>query len=167
MLDQKIEAALNKQINHEISAGHSYLAMAAYFETLSLAGFARWMQTQQHEEMDHAMRLFRYVADRGGRVVLDALAKPHSDFSSVLQVFERALALEQLNTKAIHDLFALAVQAKDYPTQSHLKWFIDEQVEEEKIMQDVISRLSIAGEDKAALLILDQEMAQRATPTAA
>lgn len=161
MLEAKIETALNKQINHELTAAYGYLAMAAYFETTNLAGFAAWMHKQRQEELEHAMRLFRYVNDRGGRVVLDAVPQPRSDFDSVREVFNRALETEQHNTKAIHDLYGLATQLKDYATQSHLQWFIDEQVEEEKLMNEILSLLELAGDNKAALLALNNQVAKR------
>ncbi len=161
MLHKKIEEALNKQINHEISAAYSYLAMAAHFEQMSLCGFSSWMLHQRSEELEHAMRLYQYVIDRRGTVELGAIEKPQSTFGSVREVFEKALELESVNTQAINGLYRLAVELKDYATQSHLQWFLDEQVEEEKSMDQIIGLLEIAGDDKSALLALNHQMAAR------
>ena len=90
MLNEKIQAALNQQINQEMSAAYGYLAMAAHFDTKNLSGFASWMLTQHSEELDHAMRLYRYVLDRGGEVELDAIEKPQGQFESVRSVFDAA-----------------------------------------------------------------------------
>jgi len=160
-LNGKIEAALNRQINQEMAAAYAYLAASAGFEAENLQGFAKWMAHQRAEELDHAQRLITYLLDRGGRLHLDAVAKPRHDYQSVMEVFQGALTNEQNNTKAIHDLYRLAVEEHDYATQSYLKWFIDEQVEEEKIMNDAISLLERAGDDRSALLVLNQQMGQR------
>ncbi len=133
MLDSKLESAINQQINQEFAAGYSYLAMAAHFEGRNLDGFAQWMTAQHQEELAHAMRLYRYVLDRGGKVTLEAIDKPKADFGSTRGVFEAAYAQERANTKSINQLYGLAKSLGDYATISHLQWFLDEQVEEENI----------------------------------
>lgn len=162
MIDPKIVAALNSQINQELTASYVYLAMSAYFEARSLPGFAKWMQGQSDEEQAHAQRLFRYLLDRGGRIELEAIAKPPSGFDSVRAVLDLSLEQEEANTRAIHKLYGLARELDDYATLSHLQWFLDEQVEEEKLFGDVIGRLELAKDDASALLILDQELASGA-----
>ncbi len=161
MLDAKIETALNHQINQEMAAAYNYLAMAAHFEAMNLKGFAQWMYVQRREELEHAERLWTYVLDRGGRLDLAAVNKPKAEFNTVREVFETALKQERQNTKSIHELYELAFELKDYPTQSHLKWFIDEQVEEEKIMEETLGMIDLAGDDKGALLVLNQQFGQR------
>ena len=161
MLDSKVQAALNRQINHEMGSAYDYLAMAAHCERQNLAGFATWMMHQRSEELEHAMRLFRYVLDRGGTVELGAVAKPRSDYETARDLFEHALKMERDNTTAIYDLYGLALAAKDYATQSHLQWFIDEQVEEEKLMNEVLGLVELAGSDTSALLVLNNQLAQR------
>ena len=127
MLSESIQQAINKQITYEFFASHAYMAMAAYFESLSLTGFAHWFRLQSEEERKHALRFFDYVNDRGGRVILGAIDEPQNEFASPLDVFEHALAHEQRVTAAIHAIYALAAQENDYPTLSMLQWFIDEQ----------------------------------------
>jgi len=160
-IDKKIQDAINQQINHEITAAYHYLAMAAYFEQINFTGFANWMYKQREEELTHAMRLFHYLLDRGGKIDLQAVPKPQCEFDSVVHVFESALAMEQKNTAAINKLYELARQKDDYATLSHLQWFIDEQVEEEKIMDETLGLVRFAGDDKSALLTLNNQMAQR------
>ena len=157
MLDKKIEKALNQQINMELSAAYHYLAMGAYFEDANLSGFASWMLTQRQEELVHAMKLFHYVLHRGGKVELEALAKPPANFKTPKDAFLKALELEKSNTAAINSLYKLATQIGDYATQSHLKWFLDEQVEEEHLFDEARSLFEIAGDDRSALLILNEK----------
>lgn len=167
MISPEIEQAINDQINQEMTAAYSYLAMAAHFETINLSGFAHWMHQQRLEELDHAMRLFNYLIDRGGDIKLQAIENPHKKYSSILDVFKTALEMEIANTTSINQLYKLATEISDYATQSHLKWFIDEQVEEEKSMEDVIALLELTGDDKSALLTLNQQMGARQDQSAA
>jgi len=90
--------------------------MAAYFESLSLTGFAHWFRVQNEEEREHAIRFFNYVNDRGGRVILSAIEEPRNEYASPLDAFEHALAHEQRVTASIHAIYALAVQENDYAT---------------------------------------------------
>ncbi len=160
-IDPKIQAAINKQINHEMTAAYNYLAMVVYFEQINLAGFAFWMRKQHEEELAHAAKLFQYLSDRGGKVELEAIPKPSSDFGSVADVFEAALKMEQANTASINAVYALAKDVNDYATLSHLQWFLDEQVEEEKTMEETLGLVRFAGDDKSALLTLNSQMANR------
>lgn len=161
MISKKLQTALNKQIHFEFLSAYEYLAMSAYFDEQGLPGFAHWMRLQSQEEVNHATRLFDYLLDRNGRIALAAIDAPTADFDSPLSVFENALAHEQKVTRSIHDLYSLAVEEGDYPTQTQLHWFIDEQVEEEKSADDAVTRLKLAGNQPSALLLLDQEFANR------
>jgi ferritin len=160
-LKAKIEDALNRQINQEMAAAYSYLAASAWFDENNLDGFAKWMELQRQEELAHAGKLIDYLHDRGGKLSLAAVEKPKAEFQSVMDVFEAALRNEENNTSSIHALYKLAANEDDYPTQSFLKWFIDEQVEEERTMNDAIGMLEHAGDDRSALLVLNQQMGQR------
>ncbi len=161
MLNQTVQDALNKQIQYEQHAAHVYLSMSAYFEAINLAGCAHWMRKQSEEEVEHAMKIFDFVNDRGGRVQLQAIDAPPTEFASVLEVFEKALAHEQKVTGLINQLYELAIQEKDYPTQVMLQWFIDEQVEEEKNVGQVIEQLKMIGTQGTALYMFDRQLAAR------
>lgn len=160
-LSKKVEAVLNRQITHELEAWGAYLSMSAYFEALSLSGMASWMRKQSEEEMAHAMKIFDYVNDRGGRVALEALAAPQAAFSAPLAAFEAALAHEKRNTGYLEELVDVAGAEKDKATVSFMKWFIDEQVEEEDSARRNVDVLRMAGESKGALLHLDHRMGKR------
>ena len=167
MLSQKLQNAINEQINAELYSAYIYLSMAAYLEDQDLPGFAHWMRLQHDEEQLHAMKLFDFVLDRDGRVTLKAIAEPQSEWDSVLNVFEGALAHEKKVTRLIHALYQLAIDENDYPTQSMLQWFIDEQVEEEKNANDAVAQLKMIGDFGPGLLMMDREMAARMPVTAA
>ena len=135
--------------------------MAAYFEDMGLKGFANWMRVQAQEENSHAHKFYDYLVDRGGKVVLEAIEKPNNDFKSVLDVFEKTLEHEIYVTSLINNLMDVAEEVKDRASLSFLKWFIDEQVEEESNCEDIIAQLKIVDCSGDALFMMDREMAQR------
>ena len=160
-LSKKIETALNKQINQEMSAAYAYLAASAWFESENYDGFAKWMGVQRSEELEHAQKFITYLLDRGGRLDLAAVEKPKGAYKKPIEVFNAALKSEENNTRSIHELYKLAIDEADYATQSFLKWFIDEQVEEEKIMHDAIGLLEHADDNPSALLVLNERFGAR------
>jgi ferritin len=161
-LHAEIEKAISEQINLEFLSAYAYLAMAAWFENKSLAGFASWMTLQGQEELGHGMKFFRYLNDRGGRVLLETIPRPKADFASPLEAFETSLAHEQSVSTCINRIYELASQQKDFPTLSFLRWFLDEQVEEEKTVSDVIAKLKLVGENDNGVFHLDNHLAERA-----
>lgn len=160
-ISRKIEAAINKQINHELMAAYNYLAISAWFEEQNLTGFAKWFNMQRTEELEHAQRLFQYLLDRGGKVALEALPKPKASFTTALAAFKASFELEKANTRAINALYQVAKAEDDFATLSHLQWFLDEQVEEEKIMSESIALLELAGKDPSSLLMLNEKFGAR------
>ena len=161
MIHDDLQAALNAQINQELTASYNYLGMSTYFDDQNLDGFASWMYVQYEEEQAHAMKLLHYLQDRGGRVQLSAIGAPPSDFETVIEVFKESLKQEQKNTSSINELYELATKHNDYATKSHLQWFIDEQVEEEKSVEDIIALLERIGDDTAGLLYLNDKLGAR------
>lgn len=139
-MNPTVQKALNDQIREELYSAYLYLSMAAFFASKGLNGFSSWMKEQSGEEVKHAMRLFGFVGESGGRVILDALAMPPSDFESPQKAFEAALEHEKFITGRIHGLHALAGKEGDLATQSMLQWFIEEQVEEEEQVQKVLDQ---------------------------
>jgi ferritin len=162
MLDAQIESALNDQINHELASAYLYLSMAAHFEAANLPGSAKWMRRQANEEQVHAMKIFDFVNDRDGRVRLQALAQPPVEFKSTLDVWERTLAHEQKVSGLIHALYALAMEAKDYPTQALMQWFVTEQVEEEKTARTILEQVRKVGEGSSAIFFVDRHLGKEA-----
>ena len=156
-----VKDAVGEQIKHEFYSAYLYLSMAGSFEVANLPGFARWMRKQSEEEREHGMKFFDFLLDRGEQVQLRAIDEPPYAFRSPLDTLEQALEHEKKITSRIHSLYDLAVQENDYPAQVLLNWFVKEQVEEEKAATEIVERLRMAGEDGAALLLLDRELGER------
>jgi len=161
MFKQTVQDAINEQINKELHSAYVYLGMSAYCESINLTGFAHWMRMQSSEELSHAMRLFNFVNDRGGKVELRAIDKPPTTYQSPLDVMQQTLEHEQHVTALIEKLYETAVKEQDYATQAQLHWFITEQVEEEKNASAILEQLRMVGENRTALLMLDMELGKR------
>lgn len=160
-MKEKIEKALNKQMNFEFYSSYTYLAMAAYFDATGMEGMSNWMQLQAAEEWAHGMKFYNFINERGGRVKLDKIDAPTFEYGSVLEVFKETLEHEQLVTSKINDIFALAVEEKDFATQTFLNWFVAEQVEEEDAVNKIIDKLKLIGSSNAALFMFDKDLGSR------
>lgn len=163
MLSKEIQDALNDQIKNEYFASYTYLSMAAYCESINMQGFANWMRMQSQEELTHAMRIFDYVLNRDGRVVLQSVGKPQTKFKSLKEIFQLVLDQEREVTGMINRLYEQALSENDHATSVELQWFIQEQVEEEKSAQEILDKLNLAGDSSSALFILDTQLSERST----
>ncbi len=161
MLSEKMLSALNDQINAELYSSYLYLSMAAYFEDKGLPGFAHWMKAQAVEELGHAAKFFEYVHERGGRVHLEQIEKPPTEWNSPEAAFEAVLKHEVHVTGLINKLVDLALEEHDHATNNFLQWFVSEQVEEEASVNEVLQRLKLALEARQGLFMLDRELAAR------
>lgn len=167
MFSTKVEEALNAQINAEMWSAYLYLSMAAYCHEQGLAGMANWFEVQFKEEQDHAMIIYKHLVARGGRVKLAPIAEVETEWASPLAVFENTLTHEKKVTFLINELYALATEEKDYATQSMLKWFIDEQVEEEENVKTLIDNLRMIKDNGFGLYMIDKELGARTYTQAA
>ena len=161
MISPKLQDALNAQINAEFWSAYLYLSMGMHFENTGNAGVANWFKIQFKEEQAHAEIFMNYLNSRGGRVVLKPIDGVPTSWESPLAAFEATLEHEQKVTALINNLYALAVEEKDYATTGKLDWFVSEQVEEEETAQGLIDRLKLVGDNGMGLYMLDQELAAR------
>lgn len=161
MLKERMLTALNEQINAEQYSALLYLSMSAWFADKGLPGFANWMYVQYQEELTHANKFFNYVNERNGKVLLKAIAQMPTDFESIIDVVEKTLAHEQHVTALINNLADIANEERDHATQSFLKWFVDEQVEEEANAQEILDTLKLINGQGNGIFMLDREMRQR------
>jgi ferritin len=161
MISEKMQDAINEQIQAEFYSAYMYLAMSAYFEARNLPGFAKWLRVQFQEEQTHAFKFYDYLIERGGRVQLGAIAQPPVEWEGNLEAFQAVLEHEQKVTGLIHKLYEVALKQKDYATQVMLQWFINEQVEEEKNASDIIEQLFLIDARGTAVLMLDHQLGKR------
>jgi ferritin len=161
MLSKRLQDALNIQLNKELYSEYLYLSMQAWCLDNDLEGFSNWFDVQQKEEHVHAMKFFNFINDRGGRILLKPIAGPQTEFKSPEDLFKVGLGHEQFVTKSINDLMDLGLKDSDHAVQSFLKWFVDEQVEEEANFTKVLNKIKLSGGAGAGLFMIDQELAKR------
>jgi ferritin len=161
MISKTMQEAINEQINKELYSSYLYLSMAAYFENANLPGFAKWLHIQADEERGHAMKFYGHLVDRGGRVLLKAVAGPETEWKSSLAAFKVVQEHEAKVTALINALYETALKEKDYPAQVLLQWFINEQVEEEKNAAGIVQQLELIDAKGTAVLMLDHQLGKR------
>ncbi|MCE4627963.1 MAG: ferritin [Desulfurococcales archaeon] len=160
-LSERMNEELNKQLNRELYSAYLYLGMSAYFDSIGLKGFANWFKVQAKEELEHAMKIYNYILDRGGRITLHPVEAVPTEYPSPRAAVLRGLEAEREQTQNINRLYELAREEGDRATEVFLHWFIEEQVEEEKIFSELLQLVDMAGDKPQALLVIDARLAQR------
>jgi len=161
MIKEKMVKALNRQINEELYSSYLYWSMASYFESINYIGFANWTKIQAEEEYLHARKLYDYLITAGGRVIFESIKAPKSDWSSIEEVFKEILQHEEHITECINELVSLAIEEKDHATNSFLKWFVDEQVEELATVEQIFHEIKMIADSKQGIYLLDKELKAR------
>lgn len=161
MINAKLEEAFNDQINKELYSEYLYLAMKVYFQEQNLQGFVNWFNVQVQEEHAHAMGMFDYLNERGGKIDLRAIDKPVVEGKNPVEIFEQVLKHEEYVTACINKVADVAEEVKDRAALNLLNWYLKEQVEEEATASGVLATLKLIGDDKNALLQLDKDLAAR------
>jgi ferritin len=165
-MNQRVVEAISRQINSELSASYSYLAMSAWCEHQKFVGAARWLRLQSQEEYMHAMKLLDFLLARDCDVEFRPIQAPQSPFTSMLNVFERALEQEQEVSHQIDALYETAFNEKAFAAVAELQWFLTEQVEEEKVGREIVTKLRMIGNDAPSLLEMDRELGARSSAPA-
>ena len=165
MMNRKIQDGFNEQLNAELFSSYLYLSMSAYFEAENLKGMARWMRMQAQEEDMHAMKFFDFINECGGRVMLDKIKEPKTEWGSPLEAFDEAYKHEGKVTGMINGLVDLSLSERDHAGNAFLQWFVTEQVEEEAATQEIRDKLRLIGDNAVAVFMIDRELGQRGVPS--
>lgn len=160
-MDSNVAAAMNEQVTMELRAAYLYLAMSAWFDGEKLPGFSHWMRVQSKEELAHAEKFLDHLLDRNEQIKLGTIDAPPSTFGSVRDAIEAVAAHEAKVSGAINAIYDEAMKRGDHASRPLLNWFVNEQIEEEKTARDLLDRLDLAGDDRAALITIDQELGRR------
>ena len=161
MIKDNIQEAINNQINAELFSAYLYKSMSAYLQSENLTGMAAWMDLQAQEEMQHAMKFYDYLVERGGRVKLLSIDEPEYEWGSPLEIFEASYKHEQYITERINNLVDLSMQEKDHATGIMLQWFVSEQVEEEAGVDEIVQKIKMISDSKHGMYMLDKELGGR------
>lgn len=161
MITEKIQKALNDQLNAELHSWYLYLAMASHFEHQNFFGFAKWMKIQAQEEMSHAMKIYEYLNQVNAKVILRQIASASKDWANTLAVFQDVYDHEIEITNSINKLVDLTITEKDHATNYFLIWFVNEQVEEVATAELILGKLKFIGENHNGIFFLDHELGKR------
>jgi ferritin len=161
MLSKKIVDRINLQINREMYSAYLYMAMSAKMNDDGYKGVATWMMTQYHEEMYHAMKLYGYLQSQGASPALAKIDAPVVNAKNLMELFEATLEHEKFVTGSIKELLELALAEKDYATENLVRWYVDEQVEEEQNVVDILQTIDMMGEGRHGLFMLNIELGKR------
>ena len=160
-MDKRLEQALIEQMNKEFESSYLYLSMGGFLDEQNWPGMAQWMYIQAEEERTHAMKIFKFLVDRGSFPKLLAIPEPEDKWDGPLDIFKAALAHEEMITASINQVMDVAMEVKDYAARGMLDWFVAEQIEEEAVAGDIVARMSRIADDPKGLLMLDNELGQR------
>lgn len=160
-MKEKVLECMNKQINAELFSSYLYLSMAAWANAKGYKGVANWLHIQSKEEYAHAMKLYTYIEDRNEKPLLDAIEKPACSWNNIIHLFEDVYEHELKVTDMIHNLYSVSLAEQDHASVSFLKWFIDEQVEEEANVASIIDDIKLAGETGPGMYMIDKELSLR------
>lgn len=160
-MNEKVFKAYNEQIQAEFYSAYMYLAMSMDMEAKNFKGMAQWLYVQYEEEREHALKLLKFMQERGAKPVLLPVEAPAADYGTPLELFKKVLAHEKYVTSRIHAMYEVALAEKDYAAQVELQWFITEQVEEEANASDIVAKLEMAGDHMGGLMIIDSQLGAR------
>ncbi|RSL34087.1 ferritin [Salibacterium salarium] len=161
MMSEKLRDGLIDQMNYEFYSAHAYMAAAAYCSAENLDGFANFFLVQAEEERFHGMKFYHFLNDMGERAIVKGFDSPNNTFTSVLDVFEKGLEQEKDVTQRIYKLADIALDEREHATMNFLNWFIEEQIEEESLFDDLIQKLNRIDRDSNALFMLEEELGKR------
>jgi len=161
MINKRMQDAINEQIKFEIYSANLYLSMSAYIEGKNLKGIAHWLRVQYEEETFHALKLYDYLKNREGQIIIQSIDAPPSEFGTPLETFQKVLEHEQHVTAGINKLYKIAIEENDFAAQIFLQWFVNEQMEEEASASEVIGKMKLIGDRGVDLLYLDTELSAR------
>lgn len=166
-MNQKVYDLINTQINKELYSAYLYMQIADFYADEGLDGYANYYMIQAAEERDHALIFRKYILENGQKPELLAIDQPDKSYESgdYMTPLKDALTHEEYVTSLINAIYAAAEEENDYRAKQFLKWFIDEQMEEEDNANDMIAKMKVFGADKSGLFALNKEYATRVYTT--
>lgn len=159
---------LNAQIGNEFAAHQQYVAVALYFDGLTMPQLATLFYRQALEERDHAMMMAQYLIDSDAAVKIPLVEAPKCDFGTVVEPIRLALAQEKRVTAQIFALMSTAREESDFASEQFIQWFIKEQVEETARMNDLLTVVERAPDNIEAIedYVLREQAKGGTDPTA-
>ena len=156
-----MESLINDQIANEMYSANLYLSMSSYFISLDLDGFSNFYKVQAQEELSHAMKQFDYLHRVSGKLVMQSIPQPVTEFKSIDETIEVTLKHEEEVSKKIYEIAKEALAEGDFATHTFIQWFITEQVEEIDTISHLLQKVRMIKDNTSALYLLNTELSQR------
>jgi ferritin len=145
MADKSFADALNEQVSNEFAASQQYIGAAVYYDSETLPRLAAFFYRQAVEERNHAMIMVQYLLDTDEEVRIPDIKSQQTTYDDVAGPIKMALEQEKRVTDEINALFKLAREDGDFKAEEFLMWFVKEQVEEVRSMNDLLNVCDQAG----------------------
>jgi bacterioferritin B len=149
--------ALNEQIGYEFAASQQYVAIAVYYDALTLPQLAAHFYRQAVEERNHAMIMVQYLLDADLDVVVPGVDAPHTEFADVVVPVQLALDQEKRVTAQISELVKIAREEGDLVGEQFLHWFLQEQREEVSSMSAL---LNVTERSRDNVMLIEEYLAR-------
>jgi ferritin len=146
LIGERLNAAINQQIQSEFGASAQYVAIAVYFDQQALPVLAQHFYRQAEEERMHAMKFVKYLVETGGKVIIPPTPAVKNDLASAEECLQLSLNWEVEVTRQINHLMDIAREENDYLAQQFLQWFVNEQLEEVSSMDALLKTIRRVGE---------------------
>jgi ferritin len=160
MINEIVLQALTFQMNHEISNSYAYRFLAGLADYQSLIGTTSWFMKQSDEERTHFDKFCNYIQDQGHVPHLLSVPEQIPEGLDLLQMFERTVILEMNTLANLKQLALVCKECGDDQTYELVLWFLKEQVEECKMVTDILNRIKLAG-NGLGYIIIDNELGER------
>lgn len=158
VLKDEIVDVINKQIKMEAQSSAAYLAMAAWCDVNGYDNCAEFFFTQSNQEREHQLKFFHYLVDMECEAISPSVGDSQHEFDKLRTVFEKSLEMEIAVTDSIHDMVRECRKVGDLATEEFLRWFVQEQIEEEYVARRCLELFDVLGEDKLALGMIEERI---------
>ena len=157
-MNRKVKDLLNNQINKELESAYLYLEFSNFFDSENLDGYANYYKIQAKEEINHAMRIYEYLHNANENVKLMIIHAPEVKGKNIEEILDEGLKAEKNISELINNIYNTTIETSDYTSKVFVKWFIDEQFEEETNAQKMIDEYRLF---KNNLYDLNQKYSER------
>ncbi|WP_300368081.1 ferritin [Brachyspira sp.] len=145
IIKDEIIKLLNGQLNKELYSASLYFNMAGWCDKQGLKGCSKFLYGHYKEETEHFDKFRDFINKVGGQSIIGEMHAPQNDFKSIEDLFDTIVKHEQYITSCINELVGKAMESKDYITSRFLDWFIQEQLEEEELFNDIVVKINMLG----------------------
>ncbi|MEO1087364.1 MAG: ferritin [Acidobacteriota bacterium] len=147
LASQAIVDAFNAQVGNELGASNQYVQIGSYFSEENLDELSKFFFRQAEEEREHALKFVAFILDVGGHVEMPEIEKPPHNFETAEAAVGAALDWEKTVTQQIYDLVELCQKERNFIALRFLDWFVEEQLEEVSLMDNLLGIVRRAGDN--------------------